>query len=54
MSREARRRERFDSLFEAHGLDIASYCKWRTSSIADAEDAVAEVFLASMLRPTGD
>ena len=47
MSDEARRRQRFDALFEAHRLDIASYCNWRTSSRADAEDAVAEVFLVA-------
>ncbi|HJQ90461.1 MAG TPA: sigma factor [Acidimicrobiia bacterium] len=47
MSGEARRRQRFDALFEAHRLDIASYCNWRTSSRADAEDAVAEVFLVA-------
>ena len=58
MSGEARRRQRFDDLFEAHRLDIASYCNWRTSSRADAEDAVAEVFLVAWrkidLVPPGD
>jgi RNA polymerase sigma-70 factor (ECF subfamily) len=34
-------------LFAAHGRDIASYCTWRTESKADAEDAVAEVFLVA-------
>jgi RNA polymerase sigma factor (sigma-70 family) len=55
---EARRRQRFDALFEAHRLDIAAYCSWRTSSKADAEDAVAEVFLVAWrkidLVPPGD
>ena len=58
MSVDATRRQRFDSLFEAHRLDIASYCNWRTSSRADAEDAVAEVFLIVWRRidvvPPGD
>jgi RNA polymerase sigma factor (sigma-70 family) len=58
MSGEARRQQRFDALFEAHRLDIASYCHWRTSSRADAEDAVAEVFLVAWrkidLVPPGD
>ncbi len=58
MSGETTRRQRFDALFEAHRLDIASYCNWRTSSRADAEDAVAEVFLVAWrkidLVPPGD
>jgi RNA polymerase sigma-70 factor, ECF subfamily len=45
-------------LFEAHSVDIASYCNWRISSRADAEDAVAEVFLVAWrkidLVPPGD
>jgi RNA polymerase sigma factor (sigma-70 family) len=45
MNDKPSRRQRFDSLFEAHKVDIASYCSWRTGSKADAEDAVAEVFL---------
>ena len=48
----------FESLFEAHKLDVASYCSWRTASSADAEDAVAEVFLVAWRRiqevPAGD
>jgi RNA polymerase sigma factor (sigma-70 family) len=47
VSGEGKRRQRFDSLFETHRLDIASYCIWRTPSRADAEDAVAEVFLVA-------
>ncbi|HEU5111785.1 MAG TPA: sigma-70 family RNA polymerase sigma factor, partial [Acidimicrobiia bacterium] len=58
VSKESSRRQRFDSLFEAHSLDVASYCNWRTSSRADAEDAVAEVFLVAWrkidLVPPGD
>jgi DNA-directed RNA polymerase specialized sigma24 family protein len=38
-------RERFDALFHQHVAGIASYCRWRSPSFADAEDAVAEVFL---------
>ncbi|MET0564873.1 MAG: RNA polymerase sigma factor [Acidimicrobiia bacterium] len=57
MSGEASR-ARFQSLFEAYRLDIASYCNWRSSSVADAEDAVAEVFLVAWrkidLVPPGD
>jgi RNA polymerase sigma-70 factor (ECF subfamily) len=52
------RRQRFNSLFEAYKIDIASYCGWRTDSKADAEDAVAEVFLVAWRKldtiPHGD
>ena len=47
MSGESRRRRRFDALFDAYRLDIASYCSWRTGSRADAEDAAAETFLVA-------
>ncbi len=51
------RRERFDALFREHVAGIGSYCRWRSLSIADAEDAVAEVFLIAWRRlddvPTG-
>jgi RNA polymerase sigma factor (sigma-70 family) len=55
---EVRDRRRFDALFDAHRLDIASYRSWRTASRTDAEDAVAEVFLVAWRRiesvPAGD
>jgi RNA polymerase sigma-70 factor, ECF subfamily len=48
----------FDGLFRRHVAGIASYCRWRSGSIADAEDAVAEVFLIAWRRfddvPSGD
>ena len=47
VSGESRRRRRFDALFDAYRLDIASYCSWRTGSRADAEDAAAETFLVA-------
>ena len=50
MSGESRRRRRFDALFDAYRLDIASYCSWRTGSRADAEDAAAETFLVAWRR----
>jgi RNA polymerase sigma-70 factor (ECF subfamily) len=55
---DAEHRRRFDALFEAYRLDIASYCGWRTASRSDAEDAVADVFLVTWRRietvPAGD
>jgi RNA polymerase sigma factor (sigma-70 family) len=58
VTRDAGHRRRFDALFEAHRLDIASYCSWRTASTSDAEDAVAEVFVVAWRRietlPSGD
>jgi len=51
-------RARFDSLFQRHVAGVASYCRWRSHSLADAEDAVAEVFLIAWRRfdavPAGD
>ena len=46
----AGRRERFDALFREHVAGIGSYCRWRSLSVADAEDAVAEVFLIAWRR----
>jgi RNA polymerase sigma-70 factor (ECF subfamily) len=49
---------RFDALFAAHAPDIAAYCRWRSRSSHDAEDALAEVFLTAWRRlddvPDGD
>jgi RNA polymerase sigma-70 factor (ECF subfamily) len=56
--READRRQRFDALFESYSSDIVAYCRWRAASTSDAQDAVAEVFLAAWRRldevPEGD
>jgi RNA polymerase sigma-70 factor (ECF subfamily) len=46
MSEPDRAREsRFDDLFNQHLPDITAYCRWRSRTHADAEDAVSEVFL---------
>lgn len=47
---ESQRTARFDSLFRSCVADIAAYCRWRTRSAADAEDALAEVFLTAWRR----
>jgi len=44
------RSQRFDVFFQRHMAGIASYCRWRSCSLADAEDAVAEVFLIAWRR----
>jgi RNA polymerase sigma factor (sigma-70 family) len=46
----AERRRRFDALFASYSPDIVSYCGWRAASASDAQDAVAEVFLAAWRR----
>jgi RNA polymerase sigma factor (sigma-70 family) len=56
--REGERRRRFDHLFASFGADVVSYCRWRTGSASDAQDAVADVFLTAWRRldtlPEGD
>jgi RNA polymerase sigma-70 factor (ECF subfamily) len=44
------RTRRFDALFRAHSRDIVACCGWRSDSAADAQDAVAEVFLTAWRR----
>ena len=41
---------RFDELFHDNVADVAAYCRWRTRSPADAEDALGEVFLTAWRR----
>jgi RNA polymerase sigma factor (sigma-70 family) len=45
-----RRRRCFDELFREHVAGVASYCRWRSGSPIDAEDAVGEVFLIAWRR----
>lgn len=55
---ERERARRFDALFASYSPDIVAYCGWRAVSAADAQDAVAEVFLTAWRRldelPQGD
>ena len=39
------RERRFDTIFSAHLRVIADYCRWRSRTVSDADDAVSEVFL---------
>jgi RNA polymerase sigma-70 factor, ECF subfamily len=52
------RRHRFDALFREHVAGVASYCRWRSGSSSDEQDAVGEVFLIAWRRldevPKGD
>lgn len=56
--RDGEQERRFEELFEAYRSDIVAYCGWRSASASDAQDAVAEVFLAAWRRldelPNGD
>jgi RNA polymerase sigma-70 factor, ECF subfamily len=47
---DGERRQRFDALFASYNSDIVAYCGWRSRSASDAQDAVAEVFLAAWRR----
>jgi RNA polymerase sigma factor (sigma-70 family) len=44
------RQSRFDELFGSFSRDVAAYCSWRAGSPSDAQDAVADVFLAAWRR----
>lgn len=47
---DSARRRRFETLFKENVAGIASYCRWRSLSPADEQDAVAEVFLIAWRR----
>src|SRR5579862_5304806 len=47
---ESARRRLFEALFRKHIAGIASYCRWRSPTTSEAEDAVAEVFLVAWRR----
>ena len=48
--RDGERERRFDALFREHVAGVASYCRWRSRSDGDGDDAVAEVFLTAWRR----
>jgi RNA polymerase sigma-70 factor (ECF subfamily) len=47
---DSERERRFDAMFAEHVAGIVSYCRWRSASSVDGEDAVAEVFLIAWRR----
>jgi RNA polymerase sigma factor (sigma-70 family) len=55
---EQERRQRFEALFASYGPDIVAFCRWRSGSAADGQDAAADVFLTAWRRlddvPQGD
>lgn len=52
------RRACLEALFRQHVAGVASYCRWRSDSPTDGQDAVGEVFLIAWRRlddvPSGD
>ena len=56
--KESEQERCFEDLFEAYCSDIVAYCSWRAGSASDAQDAVADVFVAAWRRrdelPEGD
>jgi RNA polymerase sigma-70 factor (ECF subfamily) len=44
------REQCFDAMFREHVAGVASYCRWRSDSPCDGQDAVAEVFLIAWRR----
>jgi RNA polymerase sigma-70 factor (ECF subfamily) len=52
------RKRRFDALFSEHVASVASYCRWRSDSPSDGQDAVGESFLIAWRRleevPSGE